>query len=145
MKSGLPILCFTAVGLMFSLSGDLGRAVSTPFSSDVDASVLMFCVSSSRLLLPISSVIACCIAPLVVSMVVPASSALVADSAVPLASLREVNGIDAFGSGGGVGGVGISVFTSGLVDAGDVLSAFLSSVLPFTSSSRLFSRRGSIG
>ena len=103
---------------MFSLPTDLDSVVGTPLSSDVDASLLMFCVSSSRLLLPTSSVIACCIAPLVVSMVVLVSSALVADSAVSLASLRKFDGIDAFGSGGGSGGVGISVSTSALVDAG---------------------------
>ena len=127
---------------MFSLPTDLDSVVGTPLSSDVVAFLLMFCVSSSRLLLPTSSVIACCIAPLVVAMVLPASSALVVDSALSLASLRGVDGLDAFGSGGGVG---IFVSTSTLVDAGDVLSAFLSSALPFVSSSRLFSQRGSIG
>ena len=127
---------------MFSLPTDLDSVVGTPLSSDVDASLLMFCVSSSGLLLAKSSGIACCIAPFVVAKVVPASSVLVVDSALSLASLRGVDGLDAFGRGGGVG---IFVSTSTLVDAGDVLSGFLSAALPFVSSSRLFSQRGSIG
>ena len=127
---------------MFLLPTSLDSVVGTPLSSEVVAFLLMFGVSSSGLLLPTSSVIACCIAPLVVSMVVPISTALAVDSALSLASLRGVDGLDAFGGGGGVG---ILVSTSALADDGDVLSGFLLSALPFTSSSRLFSQRGSIG